>query len=38
MDRHFCENIVRYGAAQAVFTNDPAAELDDLYRRSAGEK
>lgn len=32
------ENIVRYGAPQAVFTTDPAAELDDLYRRSVGEK
>lgn len=32
------ENIVRYGAPQAVFTNDPAAELDELYRRSVGEK
>ena len=28
------ENVVRYGAPQAVLTADPAAELDDLYRRS----
>ena len=32
------ENIVRYGAPQAVFTDSPAAELHDLYRRSVGEK
>ena len=32
------ENVVRYGAPQAVFTTDPAAELDDLYRRSVQEK
>ena len=28
------ENVVRYGAPQAVVASDPAAELDDLYRRS----
>ena len=28
------ENVVRYGAPQAVLASDPAAELDDLYRRS----
>lgn len=32
------ENVVRYGAPQAVFSDDPAAELDDLYRRSVGAK
>ena len=32
------ENVVRYGAPQAVFSTDPAAELDDLYRRSVQEK
>lgn len=32
------ENFVRYGAPQAVFSADPAAELDDLYRRSVSEK
>ena len=32
------ENVVRYGAPQAVFSADPAAELDDLYRRSVQEK
>ena len=32
------ENVVRYGAPQAVFATDPAAELDDLYRRSVQEK
>lgn len=32
------ENLVRYGAPQAVFATDPAAELDDLYRRSVGGK
>lgn len=26
------------GAPQAVFSADPAAELDDLYRRSVSEK
>ena len=32
------ENFVRYGRPQAVFTDDPAAELDDLYRRSVRER
>ncbi len=32
------ENIVRYGEPQAVFSTDPAAELDDLYRRSVSDK
>ena len=32
------ENLVRYGAPQAVFTADPVVELDDLYRRSVCEK
>ena len=32
------ENIVRYGAPQAVFTDDPAAELDALYQRSVRDK
>ena len=31
------ENVVRYGAPQAVFTSDPAAELDALYRRAVVE-
>ena len=32
------ENFVRYGRPQAVFTDDPAAELDDLCRRSVRER
>ena len=32
------ENFVRYGAPQAVLSADPAAELEDLYRRSVHEK
>ena len=32
------ENVVRYGAPQAVVATDPAAELDDLYRRSVLDK
>lgn len=32
------ENVVRYGAPQAVVASDPAAELDDLYRRSVQNK
>ena len=32
------ENVVRYGAPQAVVASDPAAELEDLYRRSVLDK
>ena len=32
------ENFVRYGAPQAVLSADPAAELEDLYRRSVRER
>lgn len=31
------ENVVRYGSPQAYFADDPAAALDDLYRRSVHE-
>ena len=31
------ENVVRYGLPQAYFADDPAAALDDLYRRSVHE-